>query len=70
MLIQTVTPTQRTVTVEVPDAYINRQVEVILLPREIAIDVETRREQIHEFFSQFNADSRLLKYRREDLYER
>lgn len=70
MQIQTVVPTQRTITVEIPEEYLNRPLEVVLIPKEMADDLETRRKQVREFFSQFNADASQLKYSREELYDR
>ena len=45
-------------------------IEILLVPQELAEDTETRQQQVHEFFSQFNADADLLSYSRDELNER
>ena len=71
MWSQTVTPTSRNVTVQVPEAMLNQTVEVVLVPTNLAEDRETRRSQIHAFFSQYHADAARLKgYDRDELHGR
>lgn len=66
----TLTPTTRTLTVEVPEALLNQPIEVVLIPRGLSDDRETRRRQLHAFFEQFQGDAGRLKYGREELHER
>lgn len=70
MLIQTLTPTERTVTVEIPEEFLHQSLEIVLIPKEIAVDIDSRRKQIRAFFSQFDADASQLKYSRDELYNR
>jgi hypothetical protein len=70
MWSQTVIPTSREVTVEVPEALLNQPVEVVLIPTQLSEDRETRRRQLQAFFEQFQADAGLLKYSRDELHER
>lgn len=70
MWTQTVIPTESHVTVEVPDAFVNQPLEVVLIPRQLSTGKEQRREQLHAFFAQFQADAALLRYERDELYER
>jgi hypothetical protein len=70
MWSQTITPTSRQLTVEIPDAFLNQPVEVVLIPTHLSDDIETRRKQIDAFFDQFQADVNLLRYSRDELYER
>jgi hypothetical protein len=70
MWSQTITPTSHQLTVEIPDAFLNQPVEIVLIPRELSDDLETRRRQIDAFFDQFQADVSLLRFSREELYER
>lgn len=70
MWSQTITPTSRQLTVEIPDAFLNQPVEVVLIPTHLSDDIETRRKQINAFFDQFQADVSLLRYSRDELYER
>ncbi len=70
MWSKTITPTSRQLTVEIPDAFLNQPVEVVLIPKHLSDDIETRRKQIDAFFDQFQADVSLLRYYRDELYER
>jgi hypothetical protein len=70
MWSQTITPTSHQLTVEIPDAFLNQPVEIVLIPKELSDDLETRRRQIDAFFNQFQADVSLLRFSREELYER
>jgi hypothetical protein len=70
MWTQTITPTESRLTLEIPDAFVNQPVEVVLIPTQLAEDKETRRNQLHAFFAQFQADAALLRYGRDELYER
>ena len=70
MWSQTVTPTSREVTVEVPEALLNQPVEVVLIPTQLSEDRETLRRQLQAFFDQFRADAALLKCSRDELHER
>ncbi|MDQ3564883.1 MAG: hypothetical protein M3436_12305 [Pseudomonadota bacterium] len=70
MWSQTIPPTSRQLTVEIPDAFLNQPVEVVLIPKHLSDDTETRRKQIDAFVDQFQADVSLLRYSREELYER
>jgi hypothetical protein len=53
MWSQTLTPTGRSITVEVPEELVNQPVQVLLIPTRISRDRETRRLQLHAFFSQY-----------------
>jgi|OpeIllAssembly_1097287.scaffolds.fasta_scaffold96964_3 hypothetical protein len=70
MWTQTVIPTESLVTVKIPEAFVNQQLEIVLIPMQLAEDKETRRDQLHAFFAQFQADAGLLNYERDELYER
>jgi len=70
MWSQTITPTSRQLTVEIPDAFLNQPVEIVLIPKQLSDDVEARRKQVHAFFDQFQADVSLLHFTREELYDR
>lgn len=70
MWTQTLTPTSRTLTVEVPEALVNQPLEVVLIPAQLSEDRENRRRQLHAFFGQFQADAGRLKYERAELHER
>jgi hypothetical protein len=70
MWSQTVTPTSREVTVEVPEALLNQPVEVVLIPTQLSEDRKTRHRQLQGFFGQFQADAGLLEEGRDGLHER
>jgi hypothetical protein len=70
MWSQILTPTSRSITVEVPEDMLNHPVEVVLVPTKLATDRETLRRQLHAFFGQFQADAGLLKFSRDELNER
>jgi hypothetical protein len=70
MWAQTLTPNGRSLVVEVPEELANQPIRVVLIPSRISTDLETRRRQLHAFFAQYQADAGLLKYGREELYER
>lgn len=44
MWLQTITPTSRQLTVEIPDAFLNQPVEIVLIPKQLLDDVEARRK--------------------------
>ncbi|MCX7111358.1 MAG: hypothetical protein NTX45_14770 [Proteobacteria bacterium] len=70
MWTQTVIPTEPRITVDIPAAFMNQPVEVVLIPTRLADDQNMRQEQIHAFFAQFKADANLLRYQRDELYDR
>lgn len=70
MWSQTITPTSRRLTVEIPDAFVNQPMEIVLIPKHLSDDAEARRKQVHAFFDQFRADASLLRFSREELYDR
>lgn len=70
MWSQTITPTDRRIVVEVPEALLDQPVEVILVPTRLSSDREARRRELHAFFEQFQADAGCLKCSRDELHER
>ena len=69
MLILTMIPTHRTITVEIPEEYVNRTVEIIVLPVPEE-SLEQRKQEIRAFFAQYQAKLSGWKFNREELYDR
>ena len=69
MQIQTVVPTQRTITVEIPEEYLNRTVEIMVIPVPEE-SLEQRKQEIRAFFAQHQANLSGWKFNREELYDR
>ncbi|MDP3498656.1 MAG: hypothetical protein Q8R84_13600 [Candidatus Nitrotoga sp.] len=69
MLIQTLTPTERTVTVEIPESFLNHPVEIMVVPVPFE-SVEQRRKEIEKFFAKHQVSTTDLKFNREELYDR
>ena len=69
MLIQTLTPTERTVTVEIPESFLNHPVEIMVVPVPFE-SIEQRRKEIENFFAKHQVSTTDLKFNREELYDR
>jgi hypothetical protein len=69
MLIQTLTPTERTITVEIPESFLNHPVEIMVVPVPFE-SLEQRRQEIEKFFAKHQVTSTDLKFNREELYDR
>jgi hypothetical protein len=69
MLIQTLTPTERTVTVEIPESFLNHPVEIMVVPVPFE-SIEQRRKEIEKFFAKHQVSTTDLKFNREELYDR
>ncbi|MCX7109828.1 MAG: hypothetical protein NTX45_06805 [Proteobacteria bacterium] len=69
MWTQTVTPKVRNISVEIPEAFINQPLEILLIPTLLAEDGEILRGQVHAFFDQFQSDANLLRYDRAEINE-
>jgi uncharacterized protein (DUF433 family) len=67
---QTLVPTGRMITLEMPEALVGRPVEVVLIPADLSHDRETRRRQRQAFFEQFQADAGRLKDDRDGWHDR
>jgi hypothetical protein len=69
MLIQTLTPTERTITVEIPESFLNHPVEIMVVPVPYE-SIEQRRQEIEKFFAKHQVSTTDLKFNREELYDR
>jgi len=69
MLIQTLTPTERTITVEIPESFLNHPVEIMVVPVPFE-SLEQRRQEIEKFFAKHQVSATDLKFNREELYDR
>ena len=69
MFIHTLTPTERTVTVEIPESFLNHPVEIMVVPVPFE-SVEQRREEIEAFFAKHQVSATDLKFKRDELYDR
>lgn len=69
MLIQTLTPTERTITVEIPESFLNHPVEIMVVPVPFE-SIEQRRKEIEKFFAKHQVTAADLKFNREELYDR
>ncbi|MDO8369164.1 MAG: hypothetical protein Q7S71_00320 [Candidatus Nitrotoga sp.] len=69
MLIQTLTPTERTVTVDIPESFLNHPVEIMVVPVPFE-SIEQRRKEIEKFFAKHQVSTTDLKFNREELYDR
>lgn len=69
MLIHTITPTERTVTVEIPESFLNHPVEIMVVPVPFE-SIEQRRKEIEVFFAKHQVTTTDLKFNREELYDR
>ena len=69
MLIQTLTPTERTITVEIPESFLNHPVEIMVVPVPFE-SLEQRRQEIEKFFAKHQVTATDLKFNREELYDR
>jgi hypothetical protein len=62
------------VTVELPDSFKAKEVDVIILPsteeNENLVDIESWRKSLHDEFSKFNVDLSNYKFNRDELYDR
>lgn len=68
MYTQLLTPTERTITVEIPEEYLNRPVEIMVVPAP-AQSAEQRRQEIAVFFAKHQVDLSLFRFDRNELYE-
>jgi hypothetical protein len=69
MLIHTITPTERTVTVEIPESFLNHPVEIMVVPVPYE-SIEQRRKEIEVFFAKHQVSATDLKFNRNELYDR
>jgi hypothetical protein len=69
MHIQTLTPTERTVTVEIPESFLNHPVEIMVVPVPYE-SLEQRRKEIEKFFAKHQVPTTDLKFNRDELYDR
>ena len=69
MLIHTITPTERTVTVEIPESFLNHPVEIMVVPVPFE-SIEQRRREIEVFFAKHQVSATDLKFNRDELYDR
>lgn len=69
MFIQTLTPTERTITVEIPESFINHPVEVMVVSVPFE-SLEQRRKEIDKFFAKHQVNTADLKFNRDELYDR
>jgi hypothetical protein len=69
MLIQTLTPTERTITVEIPESFLNHPVEIMVVPVPFE-SLEQRRQEFEKFFAKHQVTAIDLKFNREELYDR
>ena len=69
MLIHTITPTERTVAVEIPESFLNHPVEIMVEPVPYE-SIEQRRKEIEAFFAKHQVSATDLKFNRDELYGR
>ncbi len=69
MFIHTFTPTERTVTVEIPESFLNHPVEIMVVPVPYE-SIEQRRKEIETFFAKHQISTTDLKFNRDELYDR
>lgn len=69
MFIHTITPAERTVTVEIPESFLNRPVEIMVVPVPYE-SIEQRRREIEAFFAKHQVSATDLKFNRDELYDR
>ncbi len=68
MVIRTMTPTDKRVTVEIPDDYVTHPVQVSVV--RLDADAAQRRKEIDELFAEFETDPSGFKFNRDELYDR
>lgn len=69
MFIQTLTPTERTITVEIPESFLNHPVEIMVVSVPFE-SLEQRRKEIEKFFAKHQVSTTDLKFSRDELYDR
>jgi hypothetical protein len=68
MVVRTLTPTDKRVTVEIPDEYINHPVRISVV--RLDADAAQRRKEIDALFAEFETDLSEFKFNRDELYDR
>lgn len=68
MVIRTMTPTDKHVTVEIPDDYVNHPVRISVV--RLDADAAQRRKEIDELFAEFETDLSGFTFNRDELYDR
>lgn len=68
MVIQTLTPTEKRVTVEIPEEYVNHPVQISVI--RLDVNADKRRKEIDELFAEFETDLARLRFNRDELHDR
>ncbi|MGH8607601.1 MAG: hypothetical protein ACREX9_09310 [Gammaproteobacteria bacterium] len=68
MVIRTMTPTEKRVTVEIAEEYINHPVLISVV--RLDADAAQRRKEIYALFAEFETDLSGFKFNRDELYDR